>query len=98
MAHCDLGELYEKYPEIIREMESEFDSHDFIMALASRYQRLYIEALYDYRDAEEPFAAAHSTLAKRLNEHSDLICRTGDAMSPNVFGRLNSCARWRKVR
>ena len=47
----DFSALYDTYPDIIAHMPDLFTSHEFILQLARRRQRLYVEALYSYRDS-----------------------------------------------
>ena len=42
--------IEEIYPRIVKLMDDEFDSHEFILMLAQKYQKLYVQALYDHRD------------------------------------------------
>lgn len=96
-----LEQLYAQYDEIIDQMNDEFDSHQFILELAHRYQREYIEALYQFRNDISnagPFGQLHSKLATRLRtDHSDRLRRLEDHESKNIFGRDSKCAQWRKI-
>ena len=42
--------IEEIYPRIVKLMDDEFDSHEFILMLAQKYQKLYVQALYEHRD------------------------------------------------
>lgn len=90
--------LEEIYPKIVRLMPETFDSHDFILELAHKYQKLYIQALYEHRDQIRPFHRVHMAIAKRLKKHSDLVKQDGYTSSPNIFGRDNNVAVWQKVK
>jgi fructose-1,6-bisphosphatase len=104
MTQHDFVDFLDHYPEIIDQMDDIFTSHQFILALAQRYQRLYIEALYAYRDSEHrggqtPFLAVHGILARHLHDYPHLVIRDpADEYVPSmdIFGRPNTCARWRK--
>lgn len=90
--------LVAHYPKIIQEMPGTFTSHQFILTLAQNYQRLYIEALYSYRDEPAPFRIVHGILAKRLHDFPRQIeLIRPDAPSTNIFGQSNQCAEWRKL-
>ena len=67
----DFSELYAQYPAVIAQMSETFTSHEFILLLAQQHQRLYVEALYDYRDSihrgePTPFRVVHGILSQHL--------------------------------
>jgi len=99
----DFGGLFARYPEIIRQMPKTFTSHKFILELARLEQKLYIEALYDYRDKRRsgkraPFLMVHGILAQQLTKCPKLIRYAGkEKNSTDIFGQPNSCAKWEKV-
>lgn len=102
MPKHDFSALEAHYPEIIEQMRGTFTSHQFILRLAQRYQVLYIEALYDYRDSlhrgsPAPFRAVHQILSDHLNNYPNLVIRDGDDdQSRDIFGQKQRCAKWRK--
>ena len=55
MATNALDAIEKIYPNIVKLMDDEFDSHQFIQRLAQKYQKLYIQALYEFRDSNRPF-------------------------------------------
>ncbi|MCE9645266.1 MAG: hypothetical protein K8S20_04640 [Chloroflexi bacterium] len=91
-------ELEGKYPEIVDQLPDRFDSHDFILVLAQRYQQLYVSALSEYSDNHQPFQTVHSEIARRLNNHAELVKHIGDRPSRNIFGQVNDAAVWQKVK
>ncbi len=102
MPYESLETLYDCYPEIVDEMPQVFDSHQFILKLAEKHQRQYVEALYDLRDSQRdgrdvPFMALHSALAQQLAARPDLVAPDGREESRDIFGNPNEAARWRKV-
>jgi transposase len=102
MTQHDFNTIFEHYPELISEMRDPFTSHEFILHLARRYQALYIEALYAYRDIPNPqhatpFKTVHRILAKHLNAFSQLVTNFGQVESIDIFTQENSCAQWQKV-
>jgi hypothetical protein len=104
MSDSILSALYDRYPEIIAAMPDTFTSHKFILELAQRYQKEYVEALYACREAAEgrapaPFQVVHSALAVKLNTFPELVVQTSPAVaSKDIFGHPNACAEWRKVK
>ena len=101
MANHNFDELYEQYPGSIAKMPKVFTSHEFILALAHQNQRLYIEALYSYKDylhrgGNAPFQMVHSILSQRLSELPELVEHIGTEPSKDIFGQSNDCARWRQ--
>lgn len=92
-----LDALIECFPEAIARMPGpEFTSHQFILALARDYQRLYVEALYAYRENEAPFQTLHGRLSAGLNRFKDLVDRREDVESVDIFGQPGRCASWQK--
>ena len=91
-----IEELEEKFPEIVRLMPDEFDSHEFILKLAQAYQQLYVQALSEYADNNQPFQSVHSEIARRLQKRDDLVKHIGDRPSRNIFGLVNDAAVWQK--
>ena len=101
MPQHDFSQLFERYPAIISQMPDRFDSHEFILRLAQENQKLYIEALYHYRDSADPaapFMVVHGILARHLNDYPELIKQTGTVQSENIFGLVNACAMWEKYK
>ena len=101
MGH-DFSELYSQYPEIIARMPEKFTSHEFILELARLNQRLYIEALYSYRDkphqgGDAPFMFVHRILAQHLSSLPEIVSHVGQGPSKDIFGQPNDCARWQKL-
>jgi len=87
--------LIEVFQDVIDEMPDEFTTHQFILKLAQKYQGLYIEALYPYRESDKPFATLHVELAHQLkNFNLDTI---GKVKSISIFGTPSPCMNWRKV-
>ena len=92
MPQYDFSPLFERYPAIISQMPDKFDSHDFILRLAQENQKLYIEALYHYRNSSEPeasFMVVHGILARHLNEYPVLVKQIGTALHQiNLFSGM----------
>ena len=95
MFQHDFTELMALYPQVIRQMRSEFTSHEFISALTQQNQQLYDAAVLTYRRNGNPAPerTVHGILAKELHKFVDCIGKVG---SENSKGRRNPCAKWRK--
>lgn len=89
----EIDALKKFYPEILALMPDVFDSHQFILKLAQKYQSAYIKALHEYVDDDAPFAKVHAQISKSLHGYAEYI---GMGHSPNIFGDSNENAVWRK--
>jgi hypothetical protein len=92
----DFSALYAAYLPSIAAMNDEFSSHEFILDLARRNQKIYIEALSDYRVNNNPFQVVHGVLSQRLREHPNEVEYVDELDSVDIFGNPNRCAHWRK--
>ena len=103
MPRHDFSALRSHYPEIIAQMPTEFNSHQFILTLAQKHQAEYVGALYDYKDSlhlhtPAPFQFVHARLSMMLHEFPQFVeIVRDDAPSLDIFGNRNQCAEWRKV-
>jgi hypothetical protein len=98
MAKHDFSALMEHYPEVIQMMPDSFTSHRFILALAHKHQRLYIEALHSYRRTAAPFMHVHSVLARRLRGFPERVSQVRpDAPSTDIFEESAECAEWKRL-
>jgi len=100
MTEHDFTELYSHYPALIGQMPETFTSHEFILRLAQQHQKLYIEALYAYRDLlhrgeHAPFMIVHGILAQHLATIPALE-QLPNVSSTDIFGQSNECSQWRK--
>lgn len=86
------------YEQVVASMPDTFDSHMFILRLAQEYQRLYVQALIEYAENDQPFQSVHSEIAKRLKKREDLVQQIDSKSSTNIFGLRSEAAVWRKVR
>ena len=89
--------LFHHYPEIIDAMPDTFNSHQFILALAQRYQRQYIELLYTYRASDGPFRDTHNKLAKGLNRFPERVAKGERVNSVDIFGGSGDVRQWSKI-
>lgn len=92
-----LEELEDEFSKIVASMPDEFDSHAFILKLAQANQRLYVLALSEYANNDQPFQTVHALIAKRLKNHVDLVRHDRDEPSKNIFGLESDAAVWQKV-
>ena len=85
------------YEEVINSMPDTFDAHEFILKLAQRHQRLYVQALVEYAESDEPFKIVHGQIAIRLNNFPSRVTNIGKQNSKDIFLQVNSASLWRKV-
>jgi hypothetical protein len=90
--------LEERFPHVVPQMATFFDSHDFILALAQAEQQRYIKALAAYVKHEHPFQIVHGEIARRLARHPDLVARVGETTSEDIFHHKGSAVVWRRVK
>ena len=94
-------ELESAMSTALQAMKDEFDTHQFILKLASENQKPYINALASI-DSGRPFQTLHSAIGKRLKEGATsgeyAIQETAaNFSSRNIFGENSSCSTWRKL-
>lgn len=92
-----LDELETHFAQIVDALPDEFDSHDFIIELAHEYQKVYVRALGQYPDSDQPFQTVHGQIAKRLEKHKELVTKQGKFPSPNIFRRETPAENWVKT-
>lgn len=97
MKRPELDPLFKGYPRAIGEMPDAFNSHEFILKLAQRNQKAYIEALYAYRKSGDPFRVLHGLLATQLNKHPDLVRQGKRIEDIDIFNRPGRCTTWSKI-
>jgi len=85
---------------VIKELDSEFDTHMFIEKFILIYEKEYVELLYSHIDSKNGiFRAAHSVIGKFLSVNSSLlkIEKTDRAESENIKNYNNENQKWRKI-
>jgi hypothetical protein len=96
MSNSALDQLESVFPELIVLMPPQFDSHEFILALAQRYQPAYVRALAAYTHKDSPFMIVHGEIARRLLNYPALVRKVGEQNSEDIFRQLDSAVLWRK--
>jgi len=91
-----IEELEHYYPEIIDAMPKRFNSHEFILKLAHRYQGLYIRFLAQYADSKSPFMSAHGQLAKLIGKFDNKVKPLDYESSKDIFGNSSDAMVWSK--
>lgn len=72
-----------------------FDSHEIIIEFARDNQHLYIDELYQFKDAKSPFQQLHSKLGKQIKAICDELGYTSeDSESYDIFRRNSSCTKY----
>jgi hypothetical protein len=97
MPSSAIESLYEFFPAVIRQMPSQFTSHQFILELVQQRQPEYVAALTEYAAGGEPFRAVHQQLSANLHKYSHLVAHEGTVRSKDIFGHSNTCAKWRRL-
>ncbi|HMQ30607.1 MAG TPA: hypothetical protein PKD53_07745 [Chloroflexaceae bacterium] len=97
VASAPLTELEAHYPEVITAMGATFASHEFVLALARRFERVYVAALAEHASCERPFQAVNDMLAERLANFPSLVAKTGERTVTDFFGNLQRASVWRKL-
>lgn len=97
MPEPTLDALETVFQAILAEMPHEFDSHEFCLRLAHRYQGLYVRALAVYADTGRPFLIVHGEIARRLLDHPTVVTKIGTRTSNDIFLEKQSNAVWRRV-
>ena len=98
MSQYEFTGLLNQYPRVIKQMRSQFTSHEFICALKQQYQRLYDDAVLTYRknNNSDPERTVHAFLSRKLHGDSALEYM-GKVASRNVRGNPSRCAKWQKL-
>ncbi len=83
--------------DIISELESEFNSHDFIKKFVKRFERDYVVFLNNYNDSDA-FRTVNSQIAKFLADNDTRlnIQKTQKVKSENIFGEIDEIQGWKK--
>ncbi len=80
---------------IIKVLDREFDSHDFICEYIYRFPSSYGELLIKHNNVN----SAHAEIANFLRYNSSVlnICKIGEMESADIFGTPTICALWENM-
>lgn len=85
---------------VIKELDTEFDTHKFIEKFILIYEKEYVELLYSHIDGiNGVFRAAHSEIGRFLSINSSLldINKVDRVDSENIKRYNNENQNWRKI-
>jgi hypothetical protein len=97
MSTSEFETLEAVYEQVIALMPNKFDSHEFILKLAQKHQRLYIQALVEHAESGKPFQIAHGQIAMRLLKFPNLITPVGEHISKDIFLQESTATMWQKI-
>jgi len=90
--------LEEIYPSIIDLMPDElFNTHEFMLTLVKEHQGLYVQALIEYSQYDQPSLLVVERIVKGLRERNDLIIYVRSESIENVFEQKLDFEVWQKV-
>lgn len=99
MPESVFDKLEEIYPSIVDMMPDDlFNTHEFMLTLVKEHQELYVQALIEYSQHDQPSLMVVEQIVKRLREHNDLIIYVRSEFIENVFEQKRDFEVWRKVR
>lgn len=91
--------LEEIYPRIIAMMPDDlFNSHEFMLKLVEEYQELYVKALIEHSQSEQPSLVVIGKITQRLKERDDLVTYLRSESIENIFEQNYDFEVWQKVR
>ena len=98
MPESAFNKLEEIYPSIIDMMpEDLFNTHEFMVKLVQEHQELYVQALIEYSQNDQPSLMVVEQIIKGLRERNDLIIYVRSEPIENVFEQKRDFEVWRKV-
>ena len=89
----------EQAKRIIRELNNEFDSHDFIENYITQFEREYVNMLVDKIESEQIFRTVNASIGRFLadNQRELGIVKNGREASQNVKGHETENQGWMKT-
>ena len=99
MSALVFDKLEEMYPSAIDSMpDNLFNTHEFMLKLVPDYQELYVQALIEYSQNDQPSLMAIEQIARGLRKRNDLIIYIRSECIENIFEQKRDFEVWRKVR
>ena len=74
-----------------------FNTHEFMLKLVEEYQELYVEALVEYSQSDQPSLMVIGKIVTSLKERNDLITNIRMETVENVFEQKRDFEVWQKV-
>ena len=90
--------LEEIYPKIIDMMPDDlFNTHEFVLKLVQEYQEIYVQALIEYSNSDQPSLMVIEQIVRRLKERNDLVIYVRSVPIENIFEQKRDFEVWKKV-
>jgi hypothetical protein len=90
--------LEEIYPKIIDMMPDDlFNTHEFVLKLVQEYQEIYVQALIEYSNSDQPSLMVIEQIVRRLKERNDLVMYVRSVPIENIFEQKRDFEVWKKV-
>jgi hypothetical protein len=90
--------LEEVYPSIINMMPNDlFNTHEFMLKLTQEYQSLYVQALIEHSQYDQPSLLVIRQITSRLKERSDLVTHIRSEPIKNIFEQKIDFEIWQKT-
>ncbi len=99
MAASVFEKLEDIYPTVIGMIQNDrFNSHEFMLMLVHEYQELYVQALLEQNQSDQPSLAVAGRIADRLRKRTDLLTYLGTESIEHVFEQAHDFEVWQKVK
>ncbi len=99
MSASIFDELEKVYPDIINIMPDDvFNTHEFMLVLVREHQELYVQALIEYSQHEQPSQMVIGQIVEILKKRDDLVTYLRSEAIENVFEKSHDFEVWQKVR
>jgi uncharacterized protein (DUF2225 family) len=99
MPNSVFDKLEEIYPSIIDMLPNDlFNTHEFMLKLVQEYQELYVQALIEYSQNDQPSLMVIEQIARGLKGCDDLVIYVGSVPIENVFEQKRDFEVWQKIR
>jgi len=99
MSASVFDELEKNYPNIIDIMPDDvFNTHEFMLMLVREHQELYVQALIEYSQHEQPSQMVIGQIVEILKKRDDLVTYLRSEAIENVFEKSHDFEVWQKIR